>query len=345
MNKQLLRKFINRQCTPDEMRFVQDWLVSTGNDEEVTALLKASWEHKSKGTELDSQRKEEVYQQLMTKMQVRKQESSFYDYAVREEQSERAVSFYRKHWWKLAGVLLLVTGLFATNRYWPDENIEKKAIVTIQKVNSKGQKSTITLKDGSKVYLNSESSIKYLENYGQKTRSIELTGEAFFEVVKDPLRPFIVKSGKITTTALGTSFNVRAFQDEPSISVSLATGSVKVESDFQFPESEKDFILNPGEEAVVDDHQFIRQNFDARKVLSWKEGVIYFDDTKLFETLKELERWYDVTFKVKNLQSDEDIRGTGSFKNQSLENVLQILGHSMKFEFEIKEREVTLNFK
>jgi len=344
MNKQLVRKFINKQCTPDEMRSMQDWLVSTGNDEEVTALLKASWEHKSKSTEIDSQRKEEVYQQLMTKMQVGKQETSFYDYAIREEQTENTVSFYRKYWWKVAAVVLLATGLFLAGKYWPNENIDKKVVATIQKINAKGQKSTITLKDGSKVYLNSESSIRYSENYGQQTRSIELTGEAFFEVVKDPNHPFIVKSGKITTTALGTSFNVRAFKDESSTSVSLATGIVKVEGDFQFPESEKDFKLSPGEAAVVDEHQFVKQNFDAQKVLSWKEGVIYFDDTKLSETLKELERWYDVSFKINNLQTDDGIRGTGSFKNQSLENVLEILGHSMKFEFEIKEREVILNF-
>ena len=277
-------------------------------------------------------------------MEVGKPETPFYDYPIKEEQSENIVSFYRKHWRKVAAVVLFVTGLFFTGKYLSNENIENKAIATIQKINAKGQKSTIILKDGSKVYLNSESSIRYFENYGQQTRSVELTGEAFFEVVKDQNRPFIVKSGKITATALGTSFNVRAFKDESFTSVSLATGKVKVEGDFQFTESEKDFILNPGEEAVVDEHQFIKQKFDAQKVLSWKEGIIYFNDTKLSETLKELERWYDVSFKINNLQSDEGIRGTGSFKNQSLENVLHILGHSMKFEFEIEEREVILNF-
>ena len=227
--------------------------------------------------------------------------------------------------------------------YQPDK-VAPAEVATIVKNNPRGMKTTILLSDGTKVKLNSETTLRYPEYFSDSIRMVYLEGEAFFEVVKDPNHPFIVKSGKITTTALGTSFNVRAFKDESSTSVSLATGIVKVESDFQFPESEKDFILNPGEGAIVDDHQFVKQNFDAQKVLSWKEGVIYFDDTKLSETLKELERWYDVSFKINNLQSDDGIRGTGSFKNQSLENVLQILGHSMKFEFEIKEREVILNF-
>lgn len=340
MNRNLVRKLINKECTPEELKQVQNWLVNTDRNEEVTALLKTTWENGNGDSPTNGQRKEEVYRQLMTKMDT----STLSVTRPDEHTSGTSTTFYRKHWWKVAAVVLLAIGVYFTNRVAPPEPRAPKAVATIEKTNAKGQKSTITLKDGSKVHLNSESTIRYMENYGQQTREIELVGEAFFEVAKDPKHPFIVKAGKITTTALGTSFNVRAFHNETQASVSLATGRVKVEGDVDYPESEKDFILKPGEEAIVLENQFIKQPFDALKVLSWKDGVILFDDASLDETLKVLERWYDVKFDVMGLTSPEEVRGTGQFKNQSLENVLRILGHSMKFEFEIIERKVLLKF-
>lgn len=340
MNRNLVRKLINKECTPEELKQVQNWLVNTDRNEEVTALLKTTWENGNGDSPTNGQRKEEVYRQLMTKMDTQAPSVTRPD----EHTSGTSTTFYRKHWWKVAAVVLLAIGVYFTNRVAPPETTASQPVLTIEKSNAKGQKSTITLKDGSKVHLNSESTIRYMENYGQLTREIELVGEAFFEVAKDPKHPFIVKAGKITTTALGTSFNVRAFRNETQASVSLATGRVKVEGDVDYPESEKDFILNPGEEAIVFENQFIKQPFDALKVLSWKDGVIFFDDASLDETLKVLERWYDVKFDVIGLASPKEVRGTGQFKNQSLENVLRILGHSMKFEFEIIERKVLLKF-
>lgn len=340
MNRHLVRKLMNKECTPEELRQVQSWLVNTDRNEEVTALLKATWENGNKDSPTNGQHKEEVYRQLLTKMDTPQPSVAL----PADDSTTTTSSSIRKHWWKIAAIILMAIGIFFTDRFSSDEPIAPKPVSAIEKSNAKGQKSTITLKDGSKIHLNSESTIRYLENYGQLTREIELVGEAFFEVAKDPKHPFIVRAGKITTTALGTSFNVRAFQNEAQASVSLASGRVKVEGDVNYPDSEKDFILHPGEEAIVLENQFIKQPFDAQKVLSWKDGVIFFDDASLNETLNVLERWYDVKFEVMNLTSTEHVRGTGQFKNQSLENVLRILGHSMKFEFEIIERKVLLKF-
>ncbi len=344
MDKQLIRKYINRQyCTPEEVKKMQHWLANAGTDEEVTALLKTSWERNLQVVNADGKRKENVFDQLLLKME----EAAF----LKEGEQEQTVNltarqtWYRHYWWKIAVAVVLVSSIWAVYFGYHQHQVAGDQPTVIYKTTARGQKSTITLRDGSKVHLNSESSVSYLADYGRQTREVMLQGEAFFEVEEDPERPFIVRSGKLTTTALGTSFNVRAFAEEETVSVSLATGKVKVESDLGFQHSERDYILEPGEEAVVHGETFTKQPFDISRILSWKDGIIHFEEATLEETLSTLERWYDVHITVNNRQAAGDIRGTGRFDNQNLENVLRILGHSMKFDFQIKERNVTLKFQ
>lgn len=241
-----------------------------------------------------------------------------------------------------ASVLILIT---CSYYFVPDYFINKSetdSITTIMKSNPKGQKSTIMLPDGTKVMLNSESTLTYTNKYNEKERRIRLKGEAFFEVAKNPEKPFIVETNHLRTIALGTSFNIDAFNADTE-EVTLVQGKVKIESSDEG--SLQDF-LNPGEMVVFDREKGIEKtivySFDH---LGWKDGVIVFQDTPLKQAVAELEQWYGVEIELRGFPQDYDMNCTGSFDNDNLENVLSSLSYTMSFEFEIIEKKAVLKFK
>ncbi len=198
--------------------------------------------------------------------------------------------------------------------------IETSAIAHITKEAAWGQKLDITLPDGSIVKLNSGSKITFPERFTDSIRAITLEGEAYFDVIENENKPFIITSNEITTTVLGTTFNVEAYPDETDIKVTLETGKVSINT-----VSEK-AVLIPSQQAVFNkvNKQIATQVVDVKKYLDWKDGVLRFEQVTLGEAAKKLEKWYDVTVAFEN----KDIGAcmfTGTFKNEELKTVLESL--------------------
>jgi ferric-dicitrate binding protein FerR (iron transport regulator) len=205
-----------------------------------------------------------------------------------------------------------------------------------------GVKSNLTLIDGSKVVLNSGSSLKYIKNFESDLREIELIGEAYFEVTKDPNRPFIVRTGQVSTQVLGTSFNIKAFKNE-DLEVSLLMGKVEVAMDLEIPQK---ISLIPGESLSfkVKNQNFRKGKFDKDKVLAWTQKTIVFDKTQMAEVKRVLESWYGVEIGFAN-QPAKDLEISAKFNDQSLEVVLEGLSYSARFDFEIQNDKVKIYFK
>jgi transmembrane sensor len=182
-------------------------------------------------------------------------------------------------------------------------SIETVSLETTIKQNPAGQKSTIYLSDGTKVILNAQSSLLYNNDFGSEKREVKLTGEAFFEVSKDPKKPFIVRTGDIITTVLGTSFNVNAFPEMRNIQVAVMTGKVKVETSANADDSNtaQELHLLPTEMAVYNttDKTLVPTKFSLEEI-SWKDGIIFFKNTNEPMALAKLERWYGVEFEIVN---------------------------------------------
>lgn len=150
----------------------------------------------------------------------------------------------------------------------------------------KGRQFQLTLPDGTKVWLNAESSLKYPTVF-RKERVVEVTGEAYFEVAQQADMPFKVKAGTgDAIEVLGTSFNVNAYTDEPGIYTTLLEGSVRVGT----------VILRPGQQAKQSGSQLPQVSVaDIRKVMAWKNGLFNFENASLQEVMRQLARWYDIT--------------------------------------------------
>jgi len=245
--------------------------------------------------------------------------------------------------WKVAATVVITIGL---SLYFTKKQTPKLLeIVTITKHTDPGHKRTLTLSDGSIVKLNAGSSVSFAEQFGSDSREIELIGEAFFQVAKDANRPFKVKTGDVTTIALGTSFNINAYPDSKSIDISLATGKVKIEYADTPKMTTDPLYLEPGEKATyTSSTQEIRKEaFDPIEILGWKDGIIYFKNADETTLIVKLERWYGVEIKLLN-DTQKIIDITTKFENATLDNVLNSLGYTMGFEFSINDKKVEIKY-
>ncbi len=157
-----------------------------------------------------------------------------------------------------------------------------------------GRQFSITLPDGSRAWLNAASSITYPTAFTGNERPVSISGEVYFEVVKDTRRPFKVKVNDNTEVqVLGTSFNVKAYAGDASINTTLLEGSVRL-SAFQQTQ-----MLSPGQQTMVSRNGNIQliNNADIQKIMAWKNGLFNFQDESLEEVMKQLERWYDIEVK------------------------------------------------
>lgn len=251
---------------------------------------------------------------------------------------------------KYAAVLLIfISSISAVFFQLIKDSAKQSTIQLISKSNSAGRKSTIHLKDGTIVNLNSESEISYQEPFSDTARIIWLTGEAFFDVAHDTTKPFYVMSQNLKVQALGTSFNVSGYPDYDMVKVSLSTGKVLVNT-YDSLNGEDIFTeigLMPGQQISFQKSANILSpvsTYDAIEVEGWKDGILYFKHAGLEEIITKLNRWYGVEIQLSKRPSNE-IGYTGLFKRQNLENVLSSIGFVTNFDFEINENNVLLNFK
>jgi transmembrane sensor len=253
--------------------------------------------------------------------------------AVNEKQSRKSstkVFPLAKRALQIAASVLIILGLgYFSNSLIQHNTDHARNNTIIKKTTKTGERVQISLPDGSTVHLNSESEISFVENFEKNKRIIHLTGEAFFEVVRDENRPFIVRSGELTTTVLGTRFNVSNRQE--IVYVTLQSGKVKVTGEH----IDGEIYLIPGEQFGIDYSTGRAKKIKVNPDLftDWHRGTLQFDEVKFADALLQLESWYDVKIEC---NADEllarNIRG--KYTNEDLTTILEDLKFMFDFEFE-----------
>ena len=197
-----------------------------------------------------------------------------------------------------------------------------------------GGKFQLNLADGSKVWLNSASSLRFPVFFAGDTREVELKGEAYFEVSKND-KKFSVRSGNQTVEVLGTHFNINAYSDEPSITTTLIEGAVRVIE----LNTKKSQILKPGEQSKVD-REIRIQRKDTQAELAWKEGYFYFENASIQTVMRQLSRWYGITARYEAALPEHHFEGAIA-TNLTLLEVLEILEKS-NIHFRLEGKEVVV---
>ena len=251
-------------------------------------------------------------------------------------------------YWRVAA--MLVAAAFISLLYFSDQFYDTEEMAgqmeMVTKTNDAGRKSQIYLPDGTIVWLNSQSSIQYKPDFSGSTRSVELSGEAYFEVAKDPSKKFIVKTSAMSVTAIGTQFNVNAYSSVDRHQVALAEGKIMVQKTDKLNEDDQKVYLDPGQSLSVfkSNGQMIQSSFDPKKILSWKDGIIYFEDAVFEEVVEVLQRWYGKTIIVQNIEKAGQWQFSSEFNNETLENVMQNISYSKNFGYTIEGETVNIIF-
>ncbi|MFO7668269.1 MAG: FecR domain-containing protein [Bacteroidales bacterium] len=196
---------------------------------------------------------------------------------------------------------------------------------------------TIDLPDGSRVYLNEGSKIVYPESFNQE-RTVKLDGEAFFEVMSDPDNPFVVRSGQVVVSVLGTSFNVKESGDENRVEVFVESGKVRISL-----ENPDDFItLEPGELGRANASTLTLAEQTDPNYISWKTKDFKFVDEELGKVLRELEESYHVEIRTEGVRLSE-LRITSTYREQSIDSILETIGKAFGLNVQKKEELYYLN--
>lgn len=194
----------------------------------------------------------------------------------------------------------------------------------------------VKLSDGTKVWLNSKSSLKYPVAFNEKNRMVTLEGEAYFEVTKNAHSPFIVKTKSGDVTVLGTHFNVSSYSDDKIFATTLAEGKVKV-SGIGSSKENSTIILKPGQQAKINsgsDNVAILE-VDPQVYTAWKDGKFYFENENLKSILNKMARWYNFNVHFEN-KSLEQIKFTGVIlKEEPIDHLLDIISKSSNIKYKI----------
>ena len=332
----LTTKYLSKEATEEEI----DQLMKIMEEDESAASLfhqmSLIWDQHKKWPSVHSFNAEMDKQRLFERIKMAEKSES--------PSTGRQVTFTNFHLKRLAAAIIFIVVcagiLFWSQRQEPEE----VGIVWELHENPRGRRTVQTLSDGTVVHLNAASRIKYAKSFEGDTREVFLDGEAYFEVAKNPEKPFLVHTRQISTKVLGTSFNIRAFQHESDIEVSLLEGKVEVTGPGQSSMAPGHF-LSPAEQYIFHKHNStfnIHHDVDLTTVIAWKENRLIIDNESLEQVASKLETWFGVTIEIENT-AIKDCVLSASFENEALDTALKVLKHALDITYKYEEGKIMLN--
>ena len=318
----LIGKFLSGEADTAEKAEVTQWLSESEENKVVFQQIKNFWEESHENL---TKVEQSSWQKLANHIDL--SESGIKETPIIPIQKDSKAYLY----WA-AAIAFILTSVFL---FWNANQIQSTNNVAnlIESKADYGSKVNIRLVDGTQVKLNSGSKLTYPEEFTGVERRVTLTGEAFFEVAKNAKMPFIINTGNINTTVLGTSFNVQA-SGENEVRVAVLTGKVKVADTL----NQQEVFLLPEDLAIVQtaNGNITKTKFDAALEFGWKDGKLVFKEASLKEVLIQLEKWFGFTFEKStdfNEPTSHDYYSV--FQNESLTNVMQNLSHTFDFKYQI----------
>ncbi|MEP7165201.1 MAG: FecR family protein [Ferruginibacter sp.] len=350
------RKF-SGDATAEELAELELLLLQSPQENYSMEILHDLWNSKP---ELNRQYSENKYKALVLRMQQAGIDEGRFknkDGLIFDDNYIKAKSSKKWFLWIASFIMIGLAVFFLLSDNEPTGNKKQPAIATKNEVNTKyGSKTTLVLPDGSKVWLNAGSKMTYDKDYGINIREVNLTGEAYFDVTRDPKKPFIIHTSKINIRVLGTAFNVRCYPDEKNTETSLVRGSLEV----SLRDREEKFILKPNEKLTVSNedlkpeminiagtktpaqpksiielgHLSVMPQDNSIIETSWINNKLVFRSETFEEVAHKMEKWYAVNliFKNEKLRSK---RFTGVFENETIGQALDALELTTAFMYRI----------
>jgi transmembrane sensor len=333
MNKdriiELMARKLSGEATPDELQELNERLSEDMEVGEKNRVLEQFWSRHDDGMHPSI---EENLKKVLTTLDLNE---------TTNPPVVRLRHRYRRLW-AAAAALVLLAAVAIVARH---KDSHDPLASLMEKHNAKGTKSIIQLPDGSKIWLNADSKIRYPESFKGANREIYLNGEAFFDVVKSPDHPFVIHLANGTVKVLGTSFNVRAYDNEPVVETSVATGRIAFIPKYRSTNKKRDTIV------VAADHKasytFTKEELHTSATSSiedkaWTEGKLIFRGMTMEQIAIELER----NFGKKVVFTDSTPMAyvfTGSFENNTLDEIMYYLSRTKNFSYKITNTELLIS--
>jgi len=340
IDKALIKKYLAGLCNKEELKLVRDFLKQENAQQLFDEVWNEQWVNETNANDTDhhSQQmadwKRKIHQRI-------NEESLNSEITVAKN---TPIPFIKRITnWQYAAIwvtLFIGAGLWVITSKRSNESL---VVAYVEKHNPSGRRTIITLPDSSQVYLGPESKLRYAEKFNGSTREINLEGEAFFEVTKNPKKPFIIHTGIITTKVLGTSFKVDAFINKP-VTVSVSTGKVSVDR-HATNKTESIAILMPGQTVTWNETDHIKTlgSVVVKDISGWKDGRLVFNKVPLSEIANILERWYDVEISFKNKKNASKLLKVNLTANVPINTLMKILSVSGQFKYHIQGNHITIN--
>ena len=247
---------------------------------------------------------------------------------IRQIKKSNKVFFLQNKNWAIAASFLLLMGL---SFFFYKSSVNT---ITKQYATKPGEHAKIMLSDGTKIWLNAGSNLRYPAKFKGDTREVYLTGEAFFDVAKDKKHPFIIHTDKMDTKVLGTSFNVQAYPDQTTQEVSVLTGRVNVKSTV----TEENVYVTPGQKVVFKSQSNKLKAFTDIPVNSislWRKNIIVFEDAPLPEVIATINRNYNVTIEIGN-KNLNNLKISAYFKELPVNEVVALVCNIINADYKLE---------
>ncbi|KAA2245543.1 DUF4974 domain-containing protein [Chitinophaga agrisoli] len=295
----LIARDIDNSLSPEERETLQSWLAADASNRAYYDALKSTWSLASKA-DIDyapaTERHWETFRQHITPAPAR---SIFYTY---------------RHALRIAAGIVLLGGaatVYFTLLRQPDVTVFTAA----------REKKTVTLPDGSKAYLNQQSKLTYAAGFKGRERAVHLEGEAFFEVTQQSSQPFVVYAGHTQTQVLGTSFDIKNYEDK-QVEVAVVTGKVAFSTRAN---QQQRLVLKGGDKGVLQSSQTLKQvPIEDPNFMAWKENRLSFQDTEIRDVINTLQDYFNVHITLKDTQM-ANLRYNGTFDPEQLGSVDAVL--------------------
>jgi ferric-dicitrate binding protein FerR (iron transport regulator) len=335
----LVKKYLKGSCSNEEVLEIIEFFKDPNNDNFMQEAFESQWDSLHAGSIHDAGQSDNklMLDQILDKLH---HQISLHEEVVKEKSFTKArfISLFSR----VAAVLilpLLVYSLFLTSRITKSGLLDSSVQVAWQTVKTTpGMQTDLFLPDGSHVWLNSGSELKYQVPFTTDFRKVELVGEAFFDVTKDQAHPFLVQAGRLNIEVKGTRFNVINYKDEKSGEVILESGSVRIFSG-KYADQNTLATVKPGERACFDylHNQMTVSQVDLTKYTSWKEGLLIFKNDPMDVVVQKLSRWFNVEIELQSPELKKYVY-TATYRDETLAQILELLKISAPIKYSISDR-------
>jgi len=320
-----------KDCTKEELSELKEWLLNPASQPEVENWLANHW---AMSPEIDSTTLiETIFRQIQEYQNEHHLKSGF------------SLAQILKVYQKVAAFLLIP--LIGFGILYGVSLSNQPADRYTETIAPRGQKSQIVLADGTKVWLNSDTKIKYPGNFSKDQRDVYLDGEAFFEVSKNEHQPFVVHTSDVSVKVLGTKFNVKAYSDENQIETSLFEGRINLMLNNLSSKTQTEKEVKPGQSFVYSktNHQLAANRFPQDEIDGWKNNQLIFKDDTFSNLVQKVERWYDVKVVYDEKLFNDRRLTVELYEGERLERLMEIISLALSVDYKYEKGEIILTPK